>query len=133
MQKFTSKKAFSMADYIEIVCGSHLPWQDWEVLRSGRKEFLGFGASFASTQAQEVHDTTRKSIADSYHNIAGAYIQINELSTAEKYLNKALELKTNSKTPFSLVSSIPYLQMYIAHVANMKKLKLTILKISPKD
>lgn len=66
------------------------------------RSFLALELHLQALKLREVHDTTRKSIADSYHNIAGAYIQINELSTAEKYLNKALELKNELKDTFQL-------------------------------
>ncbi|MBP8213133.1 MAG: GHKL domain-containing protein [Saprospiraceae bacterium] len=66
------------------------------------RSFLALELHLQALMLREVHDTTRKSIADSYHNIAGAYIQINELSTAENYLNKALELKNELKDTFQL-------------------------------
>lgn len=66
------------------------------------RSFLALELHLQALKLREVHDTTRKSIADSYHNIAGAYIQINELSTAENYLNKALQLKNELKDTFQL-------------------------------
>jgi signal transduction histidine kinase len=66
------------------------------------RNFLALDYHLKALNLREVHDRSRKSIADTYHNIASVYIQLNNLTTAEDYLKKSLKLKNELKDTFYL-------------------------------
>jgi signal transduction histidine kinase len=81
---------------------------------------------------REIHDLSRKSIADSYHNIANVYIQLNELSVAEDYLAKSLKLKNELKDTLQLgIITTLYADIY-RHRGDYKKAEAYYLKDIPK-
>ena len=81
---------------------------------------------------REIHDLPRKSIADSYHNIANVYIQLNELSVAEDYLKKSLSLKNELKDTLQLgIITTLYADIYRLR-GDYKKAEAHYLKDIPK-
>ncbi|MBK8699180.1 MAG: GHKL domain-containing protein [Saprospiraceae bacterium] len=66
------------------------------------RNYLALDCHLQALKLRERFDKTRTDIADSYHSIAKAYIQLDELHAADKYLNLALKLKMELKDTMRL-------------------------------
>lgn len=66
------------------------------------RNYLALNCQLKSLELLEVHDSSRLKIADSYYSIARAYIQLGELDVAEKYLNRAIQLKSELRDTLRL-------------------------------